>query len=72
MAHAFGGPDAYKGKDLREAHAHLVKERGLTDAHFDAVAGHLKGTLEELGVDAALIGEVLALVGGTRVEVLDR
>jgi hemoglobin len=72
MAHAFGGPDEYKGKDLREAHAHLVRDRGLTDAHFDAVASHLKATLEELNVADDLIAEVMALVGGTRGEVLDR
>ena len=32
-----GGPVAYTGKDMRAAHAHLVT-RGLSDAHFDAVA----------------------------------
>jgi hemoglobin len=49
-----------------------VKDRGLTDEHFDAVAGHLKATLEELEVEAGLIDEVIELVGGTRAEVLDR
>jgi hemoglobin len=72
MAHAFGGPDEYKGKDLRTAHAQLVKDRGLSDVHFDAVAGHLKATLEELGVAEDLVEEVLTLVGSTRGEVLVR
>jgi len=31
-----GGPNAYTGKDMRTAHAHLVA-RGLNDMHFDAV-----------------------------------
>jgi hemoglobin len=71
MTWAFGGPAQHKGRDLREAHAGLVK-RGLSDAHFDAVARHLKSTLEELGVEAPLIEEALGIVGGTRKEVLGR
>lgn len=71
MTVAFGGPDAYKGRNLREAHAALVK-RGLSDAHFDAVAGHLASTLAELGVEEPLIAEALAIVGPTRAEVLGR
>jgi len=65
----FGGPNAYTGKDMREAHARLV-DRGLNDRHFDAVAGHLKGTLEELGVAEEAIAEVLSIAGSTRADVL--
>ncbi len=56
LAFAFGGPVKYDGKDMRQAHKHLV-EQGLNDSHFDAVAGHLQATLEELNVPADLIGE---------------
>ena len=35
MSWALGGPDAYKGRDLAAAHAHLVKGTGLGDAHFE-------------------------------------
>jgi hemoglobin len=72
MTWAFGGPEVYKGRDLRTAHKRLVKEQGLTDKHFEAVARHLKATLEELKISADLIEEVLTVVGGTRAEVLDR
>ncbi|HEX7600417.1 MAG TPA: group 1 truncated hemoglobin [Polyangiaceae bacterium] len=68
---AFGGPSPYQGKDLRTAHAGLVA-RGLSDPHFDAVARHLGATLAELGVAAPLIGEVLAIAGSTRDDVLGR
>ena len=68
---AFGGPNDYTGKDLRTAHADLVKD-GLNDSHFDAVAGHLKATLEELGVDAGAIAEVMEIAGSTRDDVLNR
>jgi two-component system chemotaxis sensor kinase CheA len=66
---ALGGPDEYDGMDLRSAHQHLVAQ-GLKDAHFDAVAGHLQGALEELGVPADLSAEVISLVATTRGEVL--
>jgi hemoglobin len=69
MTMAFGGPSKYTGRDLRTAHKPLV-DRGLNAEHFGAVAGHLKATLEELGVDAATTGEVLGIVGGTRADVL--
>jgi hemoglobin len=72
MAWALGGPTEYRGKDLRAAHARLVKDKGLGDAHFNAVAGHLKATLEELGVDAPVIQEVMTAIAGTRTDVLDR
>jgi hemoglobin len=71
MTMAFGGPNHYTGRDLRTAHARLLK-KGLGDAAFDAVAMHLQSTLEELGVDSGLIGEVLQVVGSTRKDVLSQ
>jgi hemoglobin len=67
----FGGPNNYSGKDLRTAHARLVKD-GLGDAHFDAVAGHLQATLRELGVEPKLVDEVISLAASTRADVLGR
>ncbi len=71
LAMAFGGPRQYSGKGLRAVHAALV-ERGLDDSHFDAVAGHLAATLSELGVADDIAGEVMAIVGGARDDVLNR
>jgi hemoglobin len=71
MAWAFGAPETYKGRDLRAAHAGLLR-RGLSDEHFDAVAQHLRATLEELGIEEPLIGEALGIVAGTRADVLGR
>lgn len=68
---AFGGPVNYTGKDMRRAHAPLV-EKGLDDSHFDAVAGHLQATLQDLNVAPALIGEVMAIAESTRADVLGR
>ncbi|PKG82358.1 group 1 truncated hemoglobin [Colwellia sp. 75C3] len=66
---AFGGPNEYSGTDMRKAHAPLV-EKGLNEAHFGAVAGHLQATLAELGVPEELIGEVMVIAGSTHDDVL--
>jgi hemoglobin len=67
----FGGPARYTGKDLRRAHAPLV-ERGLNDSHFDAVAGHLQATLEDLGIAGDLAAEVMSTAASTRDDILNR
>jgi hemoglobin len=67
----FGGSNGYGGKDLRTAHAPLVA-RGLDDSHFDAVAGHLQSTLDELRVPTALARQVMAVAASTRSYVLGR
>ena len=66
---ALGAPTKYTGADLRTAHAGL---HGLNDTHFDAVAGHLQATLVELKVDKALVARIMAIVEGTRDDVLNR
>ncbi|MFG0315878.1 MAG: group 1 truncated hemoglobin [Planctomycetota bacterium JB042] len=68
---AFGGPTAYDGKDMRDAHAHLL-ERGLNDGHVDAVVEHLVATLRELGAAEADIREVTNIAEGARADVLGR
>ncbi len=68
---AFGGPNNYSGKDMRDGHAHLVKD-GLNDSHFDAVVENLGATLKELGVSDDLIGEVAATAETTRNDVLGK
>jgi hemoglobin len=72
MTWAFGGPAEYRGRDLRQAHAKLVENKGLGDVHFDAVAKHLAETLRDLGVADPLIQEALGIVGSTRDQVLGR
>lgn len=66
---AFGGPNNYTGKDMRNAHAALVK-RGLDASHFDAVMEHLGATLVELNVPNDLITEAAAIAEGARADVL--
>ena len=68
---AFGGPNKYTGKDMRVAHARLVAD-GLNEDHFNAVAGHLQSTLEELSVPSELVAEVMGVAASTMDDVLNR
>src|SRR3954463_148615 len=56
----FGGPANYSGLDMQRGHLHLG-ERGRDDAHVEAVMELLAQTLTELGVPAAMIGQVAAI-----------
>ncbi len=71
LAYVFGGPQAYSGKNMREAHAHLV-ERGLNEHHFRTLMVHLAATLHELGVPEHLIVQVIAIAESNRHDVLGR
>lgn len=66
LAYAFGCPMAYTGKTLREAHAHM----DITENHFNAVAGHLVASLEELNVPGEMIDEVVAIAVSTKGDIL--
>jgi len=68
---AFGGPNNYTGKDMREGHARLVAQ-GLNDAHFDAVMENLGATLKELNVPDDLIAQAAEIAESTRDDVLGR
>lgn len=68
---AFGGPNEYTGKDLRNAHAPLVA-KGLDESHFVAVAENLQATLDELGVAPEISTEVMQIAGSTQDDVLNR
>lgn len=70
LTYAFGGPNHYSGKDMRAAHAHLVLQ-GLNESHFNAVAGHLQATLQELGAPPELIAQVMAIAASTHDDVLN-
>lgn len=63
---ALGGPDAYEGRDMRAAHAHLQ----ITDADFDRFLDYLSTTLAELGAAPARTAEVLEALAPLRVEIV--
>jgi hemoglobin len=58
LASAFGGPGAYTGASMKQAH----EGRGITRYHFDLVTGHLRDSLCAAGVPAETIAELLGAV----------
>lgn len=68
LSFALGGPLPWTGKDMRAAHAGM----GLTEEHFNAIAGNLVATLKELNIRQELIDQVIAVVATTKDDVLGR
>lgn len=56
-----GGPHKYTGRDMRTAHADVLK-KGLNDAHVEAVVEHLTSALKELGVKDREISKITAIL----------
>lgn len=66
LAMALGGPNEYEGRPMKEAHDGM----GITDVHFDKVAGHLVATLETAGVGKEEIDAVVGLVGPLKKQIV--
>ncbi len=64
---AFGGPNSYTGKDMREAHKHMK----LNVDHFNAVAENLVATLQELNVGQEEIDAIIAICLTVKDDVLN-
>jgi methyl-accepting chemotaxis protein len=71
LTYAFGGAQNYSGKNMREAHQHLVA-KGLKESHFNKVLEHLGATLRELNVPNEMIQEAAAIAISTKKDVLNR
>jgi hemoglobin len=68
ISHVSGGPYTYTGKEMKDAH----KGMGITDAEFNATAGHLKGALEKFGAKPADVDELLKAVATLRSAVVEK
>lgn len=66
LAVAFGGPNEYQGRGIRQAHRGL----GITPEQFGAVASHLRATLVAFAVPEPLIAVVLGAVAGLQGDVV--
>ncbi len=66
IAAAIGGPEVFSGRDMASAHAGL----GIADADFDAVVGHLVGTLSGLGVPADVTGQIGSALAPLRPDIV--
>lgn len=67
VCYATGGPCVYSGRDMKSAHAGMK----ITHAQFDALVGHLVGTLDKFKVPAAEKGELLGLLGPMRGSIVE-
>jgi hemoglobin len=63
-----GGPCAYKGRDMRSAHAHL----NITEREWQAMVADFVKTLDHFKVPKAEQQELLAIVGSTKPEIVTR
>jgi hemoglobin len=66
VCNATGGPCTYIGRTMHDSHV----GRGIADSDFDAVAAHLAATLDEFGVPKPERGELLAIIGGLRAQIV--
>lgn len=66
LTFAFGGPNAYTGREMRTVHAGMK----LTPADFDAVMENLGATLKELKVPDELIAEAAGIALSVKDDVL--
>jgi len=71
LTYVFGGPNLYKGLNMKDGHKHLV-EKGLNDSHVDAVIELLGETLNELKVPDSDINEARGIAESVRDQVLGR
>jgi len=63
---ALGGPQVYRGRDMKTAHAHLA----VTAEDFGRVATHLAAALSEVGVPQFLVDEVISAVAPLQAQVV--
>jgi hemoglobin len=66
IAAAIGGPEVFSGRDMASAHAGL----GIADGDFDAVVGHLAGTLTGLGVPEDTIAQIAGALAPLRHDIV--
>ena len=65
-----GGKVGYTGKAIHIAHQH-AREQGLNDGHFDRFIMHFREALNETGVDAHKVMEIVKLLESRRDLVLN-
>lgn len=67
MGQAFGGPQKYTGRTMREAHRGMK----ITKAEFEALAADLKATLEKHKVSKAELDEIMTIAASTAGDIIE-
>ena len=70
LTQATGGPQLYDGKNMRDAHKNVYKSGYPTEEVFNAIVDVLVQTLQDFKVPDNLIGELGAIVGSVKADVL--
>lgn len=65
---ALGGPDAYKGRDLVDAHKALTIEQ----EHLELLIKHLQQSLEDYAIDKDMIRTILKTISDIASEMLNQ
>ena len=68
LGSAFGGPQKYTGRSMRESH----KGMAITQAEFDALAADLRAVLEANKVPKAEIGEIMKIAASTAPDIVEK
>lgn len=65
---AFGGPQKYTGRSMKESH----KGMAITQAEFNAIAADLQAVLEANKVPKAEIGEIMKIAASTAPDIVEK
>jgi hemoglobin len=68
LGSAFGGPQKYTGRSMKEAH----KGMAITQAEFDALAADLKAVLEANKVPGAEVNEIMKIAASTAPDIVEK
>jgi hemoglobin len=68
LGSAFGGPQKYTGRSMKEAH----KGMAITQAEFDALAADLKAVLEANKVPSAEVNEIMKIAASTAPDIVEK
>jgi hemoglobin len=68
LGSAFGGPQKYTGRSMKESH----KGMAITQTEFDALAADLQAVLEANKVPKAEIGEIMKIAASTAPDIVEK
>ena len=68
LGSAFGGPQKYTGRTMRESHRGMA----ITRAEFDALAADLQAVLEANKVPRAEIAEIMKIAASTAPDIVEK
>ena len=68
LGSAFGGPQKYTGRSMKESHSGM----GITQAEFDALAADLRAVLEANKVPSAEVAEIMKIAASTAPAIVEK